>query len=86
MANTPSDWFPNNVAIDCLWYEEFEGNQLCSKYGCTLGVDEDSPCVLCKTYYPFEEGQDPKEFIRKFIEVDQAFSLGPDGQYRINGM
>jgi hypothetical protein len=53
---TPSDWMPRGIAMDCLWYDEFQGNEACAKYGCSLGIDEDSPCFLCKDYKLFEKG------------------------------
>lgn len=53
---TPSDWMSRGIATDCLWYDEFQGNEACAKYGCSLGIDEDSPCFLCKDYKLYEKG------------------------------
>lgn len=53
---TPTDWMDRGVATDCLWYDIFQGNEACAKYGCSLGIDEDSPCILCKDYKLFEKG------------------------------
>lgn len=53
---TPSDWMPRGIATDCLWYDIFQGNESCAKYGCSLGIEEDSPCFLCKDYKLYEKG------------------------------
>ena len=73
---TPTDWMPDNIAVDCLWYEEYDGQQTCVHYGCSLGIDDDRPCILCKEYTHYEPG----------AFTPKGYSLDRNGQYRIAGV
>ena len=83
---TPSDWFRNGVATDCLWYDEYQGNESCAKYGCTLGLTDDSPCILCKDYRLFERGHYERQLIRQALLNEYNFRADNRGQYRIDGV
>lgn len=83
---SPTSWIPNGIATDCLWYDEFQGNQACARYGCSLGVDEDSPCILCKEYKLFERGYYERILIRKAILNREVFVEDKNGQLKIDGI
>lgn len=53
---TPTDRIYRGVATDCLWYDIFQGNEVCALYGCSLSIVEGSPCFLCENYKLYEKG------------------------------
>ena len=83
---SPSDWFKNGVATDCLWYDEYQGNESCALYGCTLGLADDSPCFLCRDYRLFERSSYEKFLIRDAVKSKSLYRADSDGQYFIDGM
>ena len=83
---TPTDWMPNGIATDCLWYDEFQGNEMCSKHGCSLGIDEDSPCFLCSDYVLYERGNQNEKERTRILFFSNHLPVDRNGQYYIDGM
>lgn len=82
----PTNWFKNGIAIDCLWYEEFQGNEMCKKYGCSLGIEENGPCFLCKDYILFERGSQYDKETTQALFRNSHLPVDRNGQYYIDGM
>lgn len=77
-----------DVALDCLYFEQFMGNECCSRYGINLEGGETSPCSFCK-HYVKTKGEQNEEVFKAVADR----SVDPDhpvcdstGQYYILGM
>lgn len=82
---SPGDWIPRGIATDCLWYEQFQGNEMCDRHKIQLGLD-DEPCFLCKDYKQFMEGQDREKLKAQNLFDSGSTAVDRNGQYYIRGM
>ncbi len=72
------------IAIDCVWYETYQGNELCSKHGCCL-TEDSSPCSFCSDYVYFEGGPYEKSDIETLCDPVH-YPADHSGQYYFGGM
>ena len=56
LIQSPGDWFPRGIAMDCLWYEQYEGNDLCSKKHIPIHEGPGEECFLCPDYSEYVKG------------------------------
>ena len=84
MIPSPGDWFPRGIATDCLWYEQFQGNEMCEKLHIQLGLD-DEPCFLCKHYKEFKGGPHEKDYAQNLVR-NSGYPVDRNGKYYFDGM